>query len=525
MKKAGQKPKAGAKPKPKRGLTHPTTELGNAEHLIRLHGQNLRYVGPWQSWLVWDGKRWKLDEDGAAVRCAKDSARALARQALDELEQAKQAFDKRPGAKQQAALDKAERYHKWCVTSQNENRLLATLSLAASEPSVAVTHKQLDTNPMLFNCANGTVDLRSGKLQPHKRSDLITKLAPIEYKPGAKSPIWRDFIKQVMGEDQSLVDYLQRICGYGLTGQIREHALFFFYGEGNNGKSTFLATMLNMFGDYGCRASRGILFKARNERHPTSLATLHGKRFVVVPEIGENDELDEPLTKDLTGGDSINARRMREDEWNYDPTHKLYIAGNHKPRISGTDKGMWRRLRVLPWAVTIPDDKVDTSLGEKLKTPEVQSAVLAWCVVGCLAWQKQGLGEPPAVIKATDEYRKEQDVLGQFFHERLTFEPKGRMARAALRELYETWCNELGCMPMLHRKFGQALARHEVAGCNVRVGDKTLNGWAGVRLATPKELAERALKAQVVGDTQAVKKAAGTSVPTHVPANGSTAHR
>jgi putative DNA primase/helicase len=313
------------------------------------------------------------------------------------------------------------------------------------------------------------------------------------------------FVDQVMGGDKELMAYLQRICGYAMTGLIREHALFFFYGEGNNGKSTFLTTIHNMFGEYGGRASRGLLFRARNDKHPTSMATLHGKRFVVAPEIGENDEVDEPVTKDLTGGDPINARRMREDEWVFNPTHKLFLAGNHKPKISGTDKGIWRRLRVIPWTVTIPADQINTALPDTLKKPEILAGVLTWCVQGCLAWQKKGLGEPPAVITATDDYRKEQDMLGQFFAERLVFTPGARMGRALLRETYVTWCQELGLHEFGYRRFTQALQKQGVTDCNYREGSRTLNGWAGVRLAEPGDIAKRKLAG---GSGQSIAKPA-----------------
>lgn len=514
----GNKGKRKGPSAPSERVTFEFTEMRNAERLLETAGDWLRYVGPWDMWLVWDKRRWKLDEDGGALRFAKKNAQKMAAEAAVAIKRAQAMYQeeleddaaeiesegkkrgrpRKPKASEKTTvlLKNCVGYKKWCETSQNLRNLQNTLSIAATDRSMVLTHDKLDVEHFLFNVENGTVDLRTGRLRKHRRDDLITKMAPIKFKRSAKCPRWEKFVSEAMGGNEELVTYLQRFVGYSLTGSTQEHALVFFYGEGNNGKSTFLTTLYRMFGDYSLRAARGLLFRSKhgNERHPTSLASLHGKRFVTCAEIGENQELDDELTKDLTGSDPINARRMREDEWNFLPTHKLFLAGNHKPRITGTDKGIWRRNNLVPWAVNIPDADVDKGLPDKLL--KEASGVLNWCIEGCLAWQEHGLNPPDAVIRATEEYRVEQDVVGQFLDELLVFEKEALIERSVLRKAYEDWCEKLGHMAVGARKLSQALRSKGVTDGSVwdPGGRGARDAWVGVRLARRKDLAKRELK-------------------------------
>lgn len=499
-------------------VTFNLTEMRNAERLLEFRGDDLRYVGPWEMWLTWDGKRWKLDEDGGALRYAKENAQVMAAEAdaavknaqttvEEEIEEdaediasegKKRGRPRKPKASDTAiaTLKGSFAYKKWCEQSQGLRNLQNTLGIASVDESVALVHDQLDSNHFLFNVENCTIDLKTGKKQPQSRDDLITKVAAVKFNSKAKCPKWEKFVSEAMGGDKELVGYLKRFVGYSLTGSTEEQALVFFWGEGNNGKSTFLTTLYRIFGDYALRAARGLLFRTKHggERHPTTLVSLHGKRFVTCSEIDENQELDEGLTKDLTGGDPINARRMREDEWVFLPTHKLFLAGNHKPRITGTDKGIWRRNNLVPWTVTVADKDVNKKLGDELL--KEAPGILNWCIEGCMEWQERGLDPPEAVIAATKEYRKEQDVLGQFFDERLVFEHEGQIARKLLREKYEDWCKELGHLPVGARKLGQALRSKGVTDGSVWDPERgqALDGWTGVRLARKKDLAERELR-------------------------------
>ncbi len=478
--------------------------MRNAERLVELHGDDLRFVGAWSRWIAWDGKCWKLDDNGAVMRAAKATARQLVEEALAELTVANQVFAAAPQNEAAATSKKdAERVLAWCIGSQNERRLAAMITLARSTSSIAVHHNALDADPQVLNVQNGTLDLVTGELRPHRRADLLTKIAPVTFDVAATCDVWEAFLTRAMGGDDELVRYLQRMLGYSLTGLTREHALGFFFGGGANGKSTCLSTIHAMLGDYAAPAPRGLLFRAKGERHPTELASLFGRRFVTCAEIESGQAFDEAFVKDLTGGDVLTARRMREDFWSFVPTHKLFIAGNHKPMVRGDDEGIWRRMRLVPWTVTIPPEERDKTLGERLRAE--LPGILAWCVRGCVAWQKQGLGEPPAVLRATAEYRQESDVLGEFFALRLTFKAGGRIARKTLRTTYEEWCKESGYEPMGARRLAARLREHGVQPGNVREGMNTLDGWRGVELSTAEERAARVWG--VSGTTQEVAPA------------------
>ncbi len=322
------------------GVTHRCTDMRNAERLVELHGNDLRFVGAWSRWIAWDGKCWKLDDTGAAMRAATATSRRLVEEALAELAVANQVFAAAPQSEAAATSRKdAERVLGWCIGSQNERRFAAMLTLARSIFTLSIRHDALDADPQLLNVLNGTLDLRTGNLRPHRRADLITKVAPVVYDAAAECPVWTQFIARAMGGDAELVGYLQRMLGYSLTGLTREHALGFFFGGGANGKSTCLSTIHAILGDYAAPAPRGLLFRAKGERHPTELASLFGRRFVTCAEIESGQAFDEAFVKDLTGGDVLSARRMREDFWSFAPTHKLFIAGNHKPIVRGDDDG------------------------------------------------------------------------------------------------------------------------------------------------------------------------------------------
>lgn len=470
------------------GRTAKRTDVANAETLVELHTADLRYVAAWRKWLAWDGTRWRIDDNGGALRHAVDAARVMCERAL----QACNAVNERIAREGMSdALEEtkkeADRDLAWAANSQNARRLTAMLEVARAFDTLAVTHDKLDDDPWVLNVINGTLDLRTGRLRPHRREDLLTRLAPVVYDPTAACPAWSAFVERAMGGDAELVAYLRRIVGYALTGSVQEHVLGFFFGGGANGKSTFLGAIHAMLGDYATPASRNLLFRGKGDRHATELATLLGRRFVTCSEIGAGQVFDEALVKDLTGGDPINCRRMREDEWTFTPTHKLFIAGNHKPIVRGDDEGIWRRLRLIPWDVTIPEPERDKALPERLRREF--AGILAWAVAGCLEWLRDGLGDPPAVVDATAAFRVESDVLGQFFAERAIFEPDARVPRKDFRQAYEVWCGELGHEPAGARRLGEALRLRGVSDGNVREGLRTVNGWRGVRLSTAEDRA------------------------------------
>lgn len=466
------------------------TDLGNSERFVREHAARLRFVGSWKAWLTWNGACWNLDEVGGADALAKTTARAMLADAgaahiaaLAALENADGDFDLEDAAKDRRK--RAQTDLDWALKTHDSSRLDAMVKLSRSAAELAVTHKDLDADPWALNVTNGTIDLRSGKLRPHAPSDLLTKLAPVKYDPAATCPRWDAFVSQTMGGDTDLVDFLRRMVGYALTGVIREHVLGFLFGGGANGKSTFLSTMHAMLGDYAVRAPRGLLFRSRGERHETELTTLFGARFVSCSEVDEGAVFDEALVKDLSGGDPITARRMRENHWTFTPSHKLFLAGNHKPRVRGADEGIWRRIRLVPWTVTIPAAERDPELPEKLRAE--LPGILAWAVRGCAEWQRAGLGEPIAVTEATSSYREESDPLREFFELHCIFGPPETVARKQIRFAYEEYCKDNGAEPLGAKRFAEGLRHRGVTDTSVRHGGKVLDAWRGVRLATDSE--------------------------------------
>lgn len=470
------------------------TDVGNAAAFVEIARERLRFVGGWSKWLAWDGARWALDQTGAATELAKLTAREMFAAAAEELREATRNFERamEVGDKELAALHRErmaepKARYTWALRSHDAPRISAMVKLAQSSPELAVTYDQLDANPWLLNVRNGTVDLRTGNIREHRRGDLITKVSPVAYDAHAMCPSWEAFLAHAQNGNTEMLEFIQRAMGYALTGAIRDHVLLFLYGPAGTGKSTFFRIAHAMLGEYAVRAPRSLLFQSRGERHPTELATLHGARFVSCNEIDEGATFDEALVKDLTGGEAVSARRMREDFWTFTPTHKLAIGGNYKPRVRNFDDAIRRRVRLIPWMVK--PATVDTQLFDKLVAE--LPGILAWAVRGCLAWQRDGLGEPLAVKEATDEYQGESDPLGEFFDLHCVFGSEERVPRAMLRSAYEEYCKENGAPPLPHRPFAAGLKRRGVTDGSTRHMGKPVNGWKGVRLATDAERERR----------------------------------
>jgi putative DNA primase/helicase len=330
------------------------------------------------------------------------------------------------------------------------------VSLARQEPGIPVLPEQLDADPWVLNCPNGTLDLRNGRLGPHIRGDLLTKRTGVPFDPYADCPTWEAFLERIMGSDSPLMGFLRRAVGYALVGVVTEHVLFFLYGRGRNGKSTFLNTILFALGDYAITVNADLLTSKGQDEHPTGVADLQGRRFVSTIEVEDGRRMAESLVKTLTGADRIRARRMRQDFYEFDPTHTLFLAANHKPTVRGTDEGIWRRIKLVPFKVQIPDDEVDRDLPARLRAEA--PGVLAWAVRGCLEWQAEGLAEPAAVAEATADYRAEMDVLADFLGERCQVAPGLRARAGPLYRAYAEWAKDTGNHQLSMNKFGRLLS-------------------------------------------------------------------
>jgi putative DNA primase/helicase len=433
------------------------TDGWNAKRFVREHGNDVRYCYEWGKWLVYDGKRWKLDNTGEVVRRAKQTIRRLYAQAAesdDDIER-------------KLLADHAKK-------SDSKFKYQAMIELAQCE--VPILSKDLDTNPMLVNCENGTIDLRTGELREHRREDFITKLAPVAYNPKADCAQWRNFLNRVMSGNPNLIDFLNRAIGYSLTGDISEQSLFFLYGTGANGKTVFQETIKGMLGDYAKEAEPEILIQKHNESHPTGVADLFGARFVSTTEVGEGRRMDETKVKQLTGGDRLKARFMRQDFFEFYPTHKIFLAANHKPIVRGTDYAIWRRIKLVPFEVTIPE-KERIPFAKMLATLKAEwTGILAWAVQGCIEWQAQGLGTPTEVTKATQAYREEMDIIGDFFDEYCIIGVDAKAKASTLYTTYKTWCDANGEHVLTQKVFGSRLTERGFE----RKREKTGYFWLGI---------------------------------------------
>ena len=373
----------------------PLTELGNAERLVGRHGHDLVHVYG-IGWFVWCGTHWRRDRSGEVERRAVETVRSIHEEAA------------RVGDD-----EKRRELAKWALASESAYRIRATIELARSMPGIPVGDADsLDGDPWLLNVENGTLDLRTGELREHRREDLITKLAPVRYEPGATAPSWEAFLSRTVPSEDTRA-FLRRAVGYSLTGRTTEKVMPCLLGPGDTGKTTFVEAVMDLMGgDYAKPAAPDLLLAKRGAGHPTEVADLLGRRFVATVEVEEGRYLAESLVKQLTGGDRISARFMRQDFFEFRPTHKIWLAANHPPIVRGGDDAIWNRIKKVPFVVVIPKKEQDRGLRDKLRSE--RSGVLNWALEGCLEWQRKGLGEPEEVRLATEEYREDMDTFAEF---------------------------------------------------------------------------------------------------------------
>jgi putative DNA primase/helicase len=443
----------------------PLTDLGNAERLVALYGRDLAYCFAWHRWLVWSGRHWQLDETGEAVRRAKNAVRELVGLA------AKIDDDKR----RKTLLGHA-------IRSEAEARIRAALALASSEPGVPVIPEDLDRDHFLFACENGTIELETGELRSHDRADRITKLSPVTYDPEATCPLWLSFLDRVFASDQALVDFLKRAVGYSLTGDTSAQVLFLLWGSGANGKTTAIETLRALLGDYG-QQTPAETFLERRDSIPNDVARLRGARLAAAVETPESRRLNETMVKRMTGGDTMAARFMRGEWFEFRPLFKVWLATNHLPIVRGTDEAIWRRIRLIPFTVTIPEDERDLRMVDKLRAE--LPGILNWALEGCLEWQEVGLDEPDAVRLATASYRDEMDTLGQFIADKCVVNEEAWAKASELYTLYGYWAQAVGERDQLSQQaFGRRLAARGFTTKRLTGG---VRAWQGIGIAHEAE--------------------------------------
>jgi putative DNA primase/helicase len=385
------------------------TDLGNARRFVEAARGTFLYVPEWMSWVHWDGMRWAPDGYLPAMELAAQVAQRMALHAED--------APRRGGDR--------EKMVRHAVVSQSLGRLRAMVTTAGEAlPDLKASADSFDTDRDLLNCLNGTVDLRTGALYPHLSSARITKLVPVRYDPEATAPLWEQTLLEVL-PDAQVRDFLQRAAGYTATGYVNEHCLFFAHGDGRNGKGIVIGTVQKILGEYATPAPPNILMKTNSERHSTEIVNLRGHRLVKVDETGRGKAWNEERVKQLTGGDQLKGRRLYEDfdTDGFRPTHKFWVSSNYRPRVSGTDEGIWSRIRLIEFPVRFCDetDEAAIAAGRKVqdrlleeKLLKQAAGILRWIVDGAVAWTSGGLRVPEAVREANADYRDEQDVFGDF---------------------------------------------------------------------------------------------------------------
>jgi putative DNA primase/helicase len=321
------------------------------------------------------------------------------------------------------------------------------LWLARSEPGIPARITDFDANGWLLNVGNGTIDLRTGELRNHSRGDLISNITEVHFVEGAKCDLWQEFLRRITDENLPLLEYLQRFAGYLLVGDTSDQSLHFLIGTGANGKSVFCEVVQRLLGDYAVTVSPDLIMLRRHGGIPNDVARLRGVRAALMNETSQGSRFDEAKLKDLTGGDTLTARFLHAEFFDFQPTHRIVVRGNHKPSISGTDEGIWRRLRLIPFTVSIPIHEQDRELLRKLEAE--LPGILQWAIAGCLKWQRSGLDPPAIITDAVRQYRDESDTLGRFISEQCEVRNLAQVKSSVFFQRYQQFADQAGerCIP------------------------------------------------------------------------------
>lgn len=411
----------------------PQSDVANAERFAAHHGDKAAYCPELKRWLIWNGCRWAQDDGGGQVmRLARSVAREIGFEAV-------------------AKGDRES--HQWAAKVNDLQRLRSMLSVAQSD--CEATLGSFDADLWRLNCRSGILDLHTGEHARHDPGALMRRLAPVSFDADAQCPTFLAFLDRVFAADAGVIGFLQRAIGYCLTGKTHEECLFVLVGNGANGKSTLIRVIQDLLGDYAQQTPMDTLMVSRSGNIPNDLARLEGARFVSAVEAEAGQRLAEAKIKQLTGGDRITARFLHGEFFTFTPQLKLWLATNKLPEIKGTDEGIWRRIYVIPFNVTIPKEERDHTLSEKLRSE--LPGILNWAVAGCLSWQNTGLRPPDTVKEATREYRAEMDLVTQFLEDCCVSGPNESVTANVIYSTYTEWCHQNGYAIMSQRSFGQRL--------------------------------------------------------------------
>jgi len=421
---------------------HPPTDLGNADLFAEMFHGTVHYVPELNRWLVWSDSKW---------RSSRDKLIGLVRQFIEmRLEEAK--CQENLVTRHGNTVTRTEAL-KWVMKCQSKSRIDAMLQLAMVDAKISVSQDRLDRNPYLVGVKNGTLDLIAGVVREGCSNELITQFIDIDYNPDAECERWLKFIDQVTCGHKDLADYIQESLGYALSGSVQEQQLFVLAGKGKNGKSTLVDVFLEVMGDYGKTTPAHTLMKSESRAIRNDIARLRGARFVSAVEINTGKQLDEALVKRLTGGDKITARFIGREYFEFTPQAKFFLAVNTLPEVSGADDGIYRRIRIIPFELSIGEDAIDKTLPEKLKSEK--AGILAWAVEGVRRWYQRGkLIEPSCVVEASSDFRTTMDTIGSFLKDVCERKTGTRIPKGSLFAAYQRWSKEACVDPVGLKEFG-----------------------------------------------------------------------
>lgn len=447
------------------------SDYGNAARLMYHYGEHIRYNYDRGRWYSWTGTHWEEQPgSGGAVR---EYAKAIA-----------------------ARLpENSEPDLNWKKKSLSAAGTSNTLTQTETDPRIAVKNQDFDNQPWELNTPGGIVNLRTGELTPSDPKKMHTRITAATPDHNADRTAWEDFLNTTFPEDQEMISYVQRLAGYSMIGQVREHILPFAFGSGGNGKSVFMDTVAGILGDYAAPAPNAFLMASGYQQHSTEIAELSGQRWVNCSEVNERDIFDEAKVKRLTGGDQLKARFMRQDNFKFTPTHHLWLTGNFWPTVESGGDSFWRRLRIIPFVHTVPPEKRIPGL-ENILTREHAPAILSWLVEGAISYAQDGLQDPARVLAATEEYKESQDTVARFLEDETTLYPGNENYTAEVskvRQEYETWCRAEGEEPVKGRSFTKQLSHHGIlTGRSAPKGPKGTRLYGGIRLNSEQQTLDAA---------------------------------
>jgi len=423
------------------------SDFALADQFAAKYGDKFRHVTNRNDWYFYDGKVWTPDEKLNRYTFAREMCSQIAREC--------------PEHSVKKALTHA-------------NTVADVIKVVGYDASMKALINEFDLDPMLLNTQDGVVDLRNGSIRPHRHEDYFSQITSCGVGDGC--PVWIEFLKRITCGDEGLQSYLQRVVGYALTGSTKEHALFFLYGSGANGKSVFIGVKAGILHSYHRTAAMQTFIVANGDQHPTDLAGLVGSRIVTASETERGRTWDENKIKTITGGDEVSARFMRGDFFEYVPQFKIIVAGNNKPKLKSTDEAIRRRFNLIPFLATIPPEERDLDLGEKLRAE--YPGILRWAIEGCLEWQRIGLDPPPVVRAATDEYIKSQNVVSNWIDERCDAAYGLKALSNDLYADFKSWVHNCGEEGLKQADFNKALEELGYSKRPTKIGKV----WDGLKL-------------------------------------------